>query len=157
MKMKSIAGGFIILIFIFLFSGFSFNIARADDIKWHSYNEGMTLRNKEKKKLFLFFTAEWCSYCTKMVSHTFKDGKVITCINKNFIPVKVDFDRENKIASSYQVRGLPSIWFVAENGEKISNLPGYIPPDKLFSIIKYIYTDSYKQMSFQKFVEKNEK
>ena len=157
MKMKSISGGLILLIFIFLSGGFSFNIARADDIKWYSYDEGITIQKQETKKLFLFFTAEWCAYCTKMVSQTFKDSKVITCINKNFIPVKVDFDRENKIASSYQVRGLPSIWFVAENGEKISNLPGYIPPDKLLSIIKYIYTNSYKQISFQKFIEKDEK
>jgi thioredoxin-related protein len=64
----------------------------------------------------------------------------------------VNADKERKAVSNYNIRGLPSNWFIRENGETISNLPGYISPDMFFFILKYIYTDSYKSMSFKTYV-----
>jgi len=74
-----------------------------------------------------------------MAKETFQDHSVIAYLNANFISVRVNSDRERKIAASYGVRGVPTTWFLKENGEKIGSLPGYIPPDKLLSILKKVY------------------
>jgi thioredoxin-related protein len=53
------------------------------------------------------------------------------------------------------VTGLPMSWFVGKDGENIGGQPGYIPPDMLLPLLKYIHTDSYKQMNFKTFMKKS--
>ncbi|RPH48578.1 MAG: thioredoxin family protein [Desulfobacteraceae bacterium] len=124
----------------------------SDNIKWHSYIEGMESGKKNKKKVFLYFYSNSCGYCEDMEKVTFKDVSVIEYLDKNFISVKVNADREKNAVSSYNIRGLPSNWFIGEKGESISNLPGYVPPGMLHVILKYIHTDSYKSMSFKSYI-----
>ena len=50
--------------------------------------------------------------------------------------------------------GLPSTWFISEDGNRIGNRPGYIASDEMLKILKYIGTDSYLSMSFKAFMEK---
>lgn len=125
-------------------------------IEWLSYAEGRERGNSENKKVFLVFDADWCKYCLKMEKETFQNPTVIAYVNRNFVPIKVNSDREQSIARKYNVRGLPSTWFLSENGDRIGNRPGYIPADEMLQVLKFIGTDSYRSMSFQAFV-KNDK
>ena len=140
-------------VIIVILSVFSFSFASSKSIKWYTYKEGIELSKKEGKKIFLHFYAGWCTYCKKMEKETFNDYSVASYLNDNFIPIKVNSDREIKIALDFGVKGLPSTWFIAENGERISGLPGYIPPKRLLNILKYINTNSFKEMAFRKFME----
>lgn len=125
----------------------------SEDIKWHSYKEGIALGKSEEKKVFIHFWAKWCTYCVKMKKGTFADPLVADYLNKNFIPVMIEVDKERKITDEYKVRGLPNNWFVTEKGERIANRPGFIPPGKFLVLLKYISTDSYKKMDLKKFSE----
>ncbi|MDQ1331527.1 MAG: hypothetical protein QG578_1795 [Thermodesulfobacteriota bacterium] len=125
----------------------------SDKIKWHSYKEGIESGKMNKKKVFLYFYSDSCGYCEDMEKVTFKDVSVIETLDKNFISVKVNADKEKKTASSYNVRGLPGNWFIGEKGETISNRPGYIPPGMFHIILKYIHTDSYKSISFNSYIK----
>ena len=125
----------------------------SDAINWQTYKEGMARGKKERKKVFLYFYADWCGYCAEMDKVTFKDRSVIDILNSGFIPVRVNADKEKKAASDYDISGLPSNWFITEKGESISNLPGYVPPNRLFLILNYIHTDSYKSMTFKDYLK----
>ena len=127
-----------------------------DGIQWMSYEEGRQRGATENKKLFLVFNADWCRYCLKMEKETFQDPTVISYVNRNFIPISVNSDRQQKVAAQYGVRGLPSTWFISEKGERIGSQPGYIDAQKMLTILKYIGTDSYLTMSYQAFVEKQD-
>jgi len=151
MKLKSIV--FLSLIFFCFLAWLPHSFASSENIKWYSYDEGMAFGKKEGKKVFLHFYANWCFYCIKMAKETFKDPFVVNYLNKNFISIRVNTDMERKLASDYYVKGLPSTWFIAENGEKISDRPGYIPPEMLVNMLKYIQTDSYKKMTFSNFIK----
>ena len=124
-----------------------------EDIKWHTYEEGMALGKNEKKKVFLTFYADWCRYCKIMDKKTFKDNSIISYLNENFIAIKVNSDNERKLAANYKVTGLPATCFIAETGENIGSQPGYIPPETMMPLLKYIHTDSYKKMNWEKFME----
>ncbi|MBU0544898.1 MAG: thioredoxin fold domain-containing protein [Proteobacteria bacterium] len=143
----------IMLILYFISSWIYSPAFSSDRINWHTYKDGMELGKKDRKKVFLYFYADWCGYCKDMEKITFKDQSVIDILNSGFIPVRVNTDKEKVTASSYNISGLPSNWFITENGENISNLPGYIPPSKLFFILKYIHTDSYKSMTFKSYLK----
>ena len=73
-----------------------------------------------------------------MAKDTFQDPSVVSYLNENFIAIRVDFDKEGDIASWYGVRGLPSTWFLTQTGERISDVPGYIPPQALLSMLKEV-------------------
>ena len=141
-------------VMIFILSTLSFSFASSKRINWYTYEQGIDLNKKEGKKIFLYFYSDWCTYCKKMENETFNDYSVASYINNNFIPIKVNSDKEVKIALAFGVKGLPSTWFIAENGQRISSLPGYIPPKRLLNILKYINTDSFKEMAFRKFIGK---
>lgn len=128
--------------------------ARDGGIQWLSYAEGRQRGEAENKKVFLVFNADWCRYCVKMEKETFQNPTVIAYVNRNFVPISVNSDKEQDIAEKYSVRGLPSTWFISENGERIGNRPGYIAADEMLKILKYIGSDSYLTMSFKAFVEK---
>jgi thioredoxin-related protein len=112
----------------------------------------MELGKRENRKIFLHFWAEWCDSCKIMAKETFTDSAVIAYLNKHFISIKVNSDKEKSIVAEYSVRGLPDNWFIAEKNEIIGNQPGAIPPDKLLQLLRYIQSNSYKKMSFSKFL-----
>ncbi len=122
-------------------------------VKWYSYTDGMAVGKEKKKKVFLSFYADWCGYCKQMDKTTFADKSVVSYMNENFVPIRVNADREINLTSTYNVRGLPATWFLSENGEEIGSQPGYIPPDTMLPLLKYIHSDNYKKMSFDKFMK----
>ena len=128
--------------------------AEASQIRWYDYAEGTSLGKEQGKKVLLFFWADWCESCEKMKKETFVVPDVIAFLNKNFIPVKVDSENEKKIAAHYFVRGLPTTWFLNERGERIGSRPGFMSPDLFLSILKYMHTNSYREMSFSEFAGK---
>lgn len=126
--------------------------AWADQINWHKYDQGLAKSKAQNKKIFLNFHADWCRYCLKMEKETFTNGDVITYMNEHFIPIMVDSDKEKQLAGQYNVRALPTSWFLEPNQSKISTLPGYVDAKQLLNILKYINTESYKKMSFKDFL-----
>ena len=123
-------------------------------IQWFSYAEGRQRGEAENKKVFLVFNADWCRYCLQMEKETFQNPTVIAYVNRNFVPISVNSDKQQDIAEKYSVRGLPSTWFISENGDRIGNRPGYVAADEMLDILKYIGSDSYLTMTFKAFVEK---
>ena len=123
-------------------------------IQWFSYAEGRQRGEAENKKVFLVFNADWCRYCLQMEKETFQNPTVIAYVNRNFVPISVNSDKEQDIAEKYKVRGLPNTWFISEAGEPIANRPGYIAPDEMLKILKFFGTDSYLTLSFSAFVDK---
>lgn len=118
--------------------GFPGDRAAAASIEWHSYESGLARSKFEKKKVFLYFHAEWCTFCAEMDKKTFKDPAVIATLNRNFIPIRVDSDREQAAASMFRVKGLPDSWFLAESGDVIGHRPGFIPADQLMKILDVV-------------------
>jgi len=126
----------------------------SSNINWQNYENGMVRGKSESKKILINFYADWCRYCKEMDKKTFKDKSVISYLNENFVSIKVNSDKNRKLAQTYNVRGLPATWFITETGENIGNRPGYMSPEDMLNVLKYIYTDSYKKMNFSEFMKK---
>ena len=115
--------------------------ASSESIKWYSYDEGMVLGRSEEKRIYINFHADWCVYCKVMEKKTFQNPAVISYLNKYFISIKIDTEKETKITYKYGVSALPDNWFLFKNGDIIGRRKGYIPPDLFIKILKSIPED----------------
>ncbi len=129
------------------------NATRNSKINWKDYTPGLAQAKTQEKNVFLYFYAQWCTYCTKLKKTTFLDEKVLAYLEKNFVSISVDTDQEQTLSQSWQVQGLPTMWFLTPDGSKISSLPGYVDGSQLLQILRYIHTKSYDTMSFQDFLK----
>ncbi len=127
----------------------------ADKVDFKSYDKGIELVENLKKKAFIDFHADWCKYCIKMDKEVFTNKKIVEYLNDNFISISVDTEKEEKIASKYKIKGLPQLYFLLEDGSPIKYRPGFVEAEELLLVLKYINTDSFKEMSFSDFVNQN--
>ena len=110
--------------------------ASSKSIKWYSHDEGIAVAYSEGKKIYINFRADWCVYCKRMEKETFSNPAVISYLNKHFISIMVDTDKETKLSNKYGVRALPDSWFLFKNGDIIGRRKGYIKPDTFMKILK---------------------
>ncbi len=122
-------------------------------IGWNEYTPGMAMAAKGNKPIFLYFHAAWCSYCTKLKKTTFKDKKILAFLEKNFVSIQVDTDKNQALSNEWKVKGLPTLWFLEPDGTKINSIPGYLDAAQLLPVLKYIYTSSYNTMEFKDFIK----
>ncbi len=128
----------------------------ASKIDFKSYNEGIALIKSLNKKGFIYFHADWCKYCKDMKKKVFTNEKIIKYLNENYISIKVDTEVETKIASKYNVRGLPLLYFLNNDGSALVSNPGYVPAKELLPMLKYINTESYsKGIKFADFLKQD--
>ena len=126
-----------VILMVLLPAGFAFS----KKIQWYSHDEGIANGYSEGKRIYINFYADWCVYCKVMEKETFQNPAVISYLNKHFISIKVDTEKETKITYKYGVSALPDNWFLFKNGDIIGRRKGYIPPDLFIKILKSIPED----------------
>ncbi|HKJ98484.1 MAG TPA: thioredoxin fold domain-containing protein [Desulfotignum sp.] len=129
------------------------NAGGTSGIDWKNYTPGLAQAKTRDKNVFLYFYAQWCTYCTQLKKTTFVDEKVLAYLEKNFVSISVDTDQNQTLSQTWQVKGLPTMWFLTSDGKRISSLPGYVDGPQFLQILRYIHTKSYDEMSFQDFVK----
>jgi len=102
-------------------------------ITWYkSFEKGLTVAKREQKPLLVDFEANWCIWCKRLDSTTYKAPQVIT-LSKRFICVKVNCDVDSVTAQRYGVLGLPTIIFMNSEGKVIHQVIGYRGPEDFAS------------------------
>ena len=125
----------------------------AKGVQWLDYQEAREVASKESRPLLINFTADWCKYCKKMKKETYTDPEVIAYLRENFVTALVDTEKEQAIAQEYFVRGLPTIWFLTSEGEKITNLPGFVDAPTFRQILSFIAGGAYLERTFSEYLE----
>ena len=125
-----------------------------EKINWLNYDEGLQKALNEKKHIMINFYADWCYYCKKMDNQTFTNWSIIEILKEGFVAIKVNADKERKLASSYKITGLPATVFLEYNAIPIQLFPGYMPTDMFENILKYIGGNYYKNMKYKDYLSK---
>ncbi len=89
-------------------------------INWHHWDDDtFNLARKENKPVFLSIGAVWCHWCHVFDETTLSDPEVIKLLNRDFIPVRVDADKNPHIQSRYLAGGWPTNTFLTPTGDTI--------------------------------------
>jgi len=97
----------------------------ADAIDWSSdYQIGLEQARVERKPVMIDFYTLWCYYCKVLDARTYTDPGVIGSA-KDFVCLKINAERERKLASEFRIAVYPVIVFLSREGIETKRLYGY--------------------------------
>lgn len=104
---------------------------RAESIQWlTSLNKAMTKAKKQPKLIMVDFYTDWCTWCKRLDTDTYVDGRVVKLASQIY-SVKLnaeDGGEGTKWAQRCKVQGFPAIIFLTPQGELFGSIRGYQPP-----------------------------
>ncbi len=130
-------------------------------IKWLEWNkESFQKAKKENKPILLDIMAVWCYWCKRLDKDTYENKDVISFVNNNFIPIRVDTDKRPDINSRYNWGGWPTTAVLNKKGEIINGvmyLPYYEMLNFLEQSLNSFKKDDHIEKEFleEKFTNKN--
>ncbi len=145
-------------------------------VKWHTIQEAEQLMKNNPRKVFIDMYTDWCKWCKVMEENTFSDDRIIKLLNTEYYAVRFDAEDKNPVTfqgktfkfvpsgrngynelAAVLMRGklsYPTSVFLDENLHLITTLPGYVTPDRMEPILKFIGEDHYKNQTFQEYLAK---
>ena len=117
---------------------FSSRPNRAHTISWRTWGEDAFQEAvQQDKPIFLLITSSWCQWCHIMDETTLSETSIITIINTNYIPIRVDSDMRPDINARYNQNGWPSVVLLSSEGEILWG-GVYVPPKQMLYYLGHI-------------------
>lgn len=145
----------------------------AKTITWLPLKDALAQSKASKKKILIDFFTDWCGWCKRMDKTTYEDPQVIEALNRYFLPVKFNAEREDSvnyrgvpytmkaqgIRSTHEFAihilsgkmGYPTTSFLGMDHDLLTNIPGYIQADEMTMILKFFGENKYLSMSYDDF------
>lgn len=136
--------------------------------KWLDFSEAYPIAKKNGKHLIVNFYSFGCGWCRTMDQKTFGDTAIISALKKDFVGAKVNTGSNRKViwrekeiterelSILFLVRGTPNTAFIDSAGNLVASLPGYLPPEKFITVLKYVSGYWYKELTFPEFLASEE-
>jgi uncharacterized protein YyaL (SSP411 family) len=111
---------------------------QAHKIEWRSwgkeaFHEAMRL----DKPVFLLITSSWCQWCHIMDETTLSEPGIITIVNHDYIPIRVDSDLRPDVNQRYNQNGWPSVVLLSSEGEILWG-GVYVPPKQMLYYLGHV-------------------
>lgn len=98
----------------------------AQEVTWRfDYNLARREALEKGKPLVLQFALENDPSCKKLEGTTLRDPNIVNLVNDQFIPLKVDADKDAPLAQTLKVRSCPTMVLAAPDGRILGTLEGY--------------------------------
>lgn len=104
---------------VFLLFGF-FTLSALD---WYSYEEALKIQEKSSKIIMIDAVRDHCQYCKKMDKNVFANKEMGEWLQKRFIPVKIDLDKD-EMPLDVEVKMTPTFYFLDKNKKVVKIIPG---------------------------------
>jgi len=124
---------------IFLWSSVSYaatwNYMNETSIRWFSFGDkAFAKARKSGKPVYVFVFADWCNWCKKFETEALETPTIRALIEKEFVPVAIDFTKFPDLAKQVGTIGVPTNVLYTPEGKKLLRFFGYIGPKDLEEI-----------------------
>lgn len=98
----------------------------APKIKWHNdLKAAYKVAKTQDKPLLILFSATWCTYCHKLIRESLGDKKMVAYVQQQFVPLLLDFDKDNEIAKVLEVESLPCTIVLSPAADLLLQVNGF--------------------------------
>lgn len=106
-------------------------------IAWRTdYNSARKEALAKNRPLLVVVGTEECFYCRKLSANTFRDSGILAQVAANFIPLKIDANRDPNLAKALKVQVYPTLVLAGPDGKIHNFLEGYLEADRLSEHMK---------------------
>lgn len=93
------------------------------------------------RPMLIVFGAEWCAHCGRFEKSTLGDPQMAGLINREFVPVRLDFDEEQKIAEVMEVEALPCTVILSPEADLLGRVVGAKQPKDFSKALQHAQTE----------------
>lgn len=113
-------------------------------LSWEeSWDSAFARARTEDKPVLVSFEAEWCVWCKKLESTTFRDNAVMSLISDSMVALTLDVDNAGRdLSDQYGVESLPTVLVFSPDGTERGRINGYLPPVQFAEVVKGILQQS---------------
>ncbi len=104
-----------------------------------SYKTAIENAKKENKPVFVMLYADWCPHCNQMKKEVFSDPKVMDFLNKNYVCVWKNIEKEEGTAlkNKFKTNSLPAFLFLDSNETVLYALKGELKTPEFLAEANY--------------------
>ena len=135
---------------------------------WLSFKQAVLESKQQDKYLFVYFWADWCSYCEQMKETTFKDSSILNQLNSKFKSIKLDVEDKKRFvfwngdsisykgfSNELDVQSLPTVLFMKsteEGADILGRVSSFIDASTLQNLLNYISSGAREEgLSFDEY------
>ena len=147
---KILLKGPFVLLIIALTSITAFSSDNAKKVQWEPYSIALKNAAVDKKMVFTYLSASWCTSCKGMEKNTFTDPFIVNILNTRFHPVKLDVNSEEAIVCDekektvercffdvWKLNGVPSFVLIAPKGLTILTLTQSLEANEMRLLLQH--------------------
>lgn len=108
----------------------------ASEVKFeHNFDKALQKAKNQNKEVMMIYSAVWCPECNYMKEVVFKNKDVSDYIQKHFIVLTLDIQKD-KLPDGFDYPGIPTFFFIDENGKEKNKIVGGNKADKFLKNLK---------------------
>ncbi|WP_299890782.1 thioredoxin domain-containing protein [uncultured Lacinutrix sp.] len=121
----------------------------------YSFDDAKKMALSTNKLILVDFWATWCGPCKRMDSESWSKEEVQSLMN-NYVPVKIDLDKNKSLALKYGVRGIPYVFIMDGNGKVIYQQMSYKPKNEVITLLnKYAISTQFLSQDLINYYKKD--
>ena len=113
-----------------------FPAGAAEDLWRHDLEVARAEAQGADKPLFLYFDADWCSWCHRYERETLQAPRVRNALRRHTVPVRIDWDARPDLVQRFGGRGLPFNVVLGPAGRVKRSFTGILSPDDLIALLR---------------------
>jgi len=111
---------------------------RATLVDWQPWGQAaFQVAEQLDKPIFLVITSSWCQWCHILDETTLSEPSIITILNRDYVPIRVDSDLRPDVNQRYNQNGWPSVLLLTPEGEILWG-GVYVPPKQMLYYLGHI-------------------
>ena len=133
---------------------------------WIPFEDAVEAGKKSGKMVLVDVWSPRCGWCRKMQEEVYTREDLLSYVNEHFVTGRLNIDVRDDTLSylgyelssadlsvGFGARGTPTTVFLSPDGSYITRLPGFHDYDSYFPVLRFIGTESFREMTFQEFLD----
>jgi len=117
--------------------------ARAEAaVQWRrDLNEALGLAVESNRPLLIEFYADWCAPCKVMDQQVYSDARIAALIQRNYVPLRLNFDLQRELVRRYNVEAIPHVVFANSYGTELLHHRGALNKAEMAAVLSALPSD----------------